>query len=108
MFKTVIWFSFAAILTVLSPLGLLASHAGQADSANLYIIVDGGGASLTPHRLTSYGARGVGPLRGRLAKMIHAPPASQKQLLQAGYIMVPASALAEICGISTDIPEKRK
>ena len=81
---------------------LVASQAGQADRADLYIIIDGGGSSLSPHRLKSFGASGVGPQRSRLARMIHAPPSSRGKLLQAGYIMLPAGILAEICGIATD------
>lgn len=102
MIKSVIWFSFAALLTVfVGPLSLFASHAGRADPADLYIIVDGGGPTLSQHTLIAYGASNVGPQRGTLAKMIHAPPTSREQLMQAGYIMLPASTVAAICGIST-------
>ena len=103
MLKSMSWYFATACLTlVVGPLTLVASQAGQADRADLYIVLDGGGASLSQHGLSSYGARGVGPLRGRVAQMIHAPPSSRKQLLNAGYIMLPAATLAAICGITTD------
>jgi hypothetical protein len=102
MFKSVLWIVATACLTlIVGPLAFVASQAGQSDGADLYIILDGGGSSLSQHGLNSYGARGVGPLRGKLAKMIHAPPSSRAQLLQAGYVMLPASTLAAICGINT-------
>lgn len=103
MLKSLSWILAAACLTlVVGPLMLVTAQAGQTDRADLYIIVDGGGSSLSQHELIAYGASGVGPLSGRLAQMIHAPPASRTRLLQAGYIMLPAAALAAICGINTD------
>ncbi len=74
MNHSIAWYLAIACLTLLvSPLAIVSSQAGQADPADLYIIVDGGGPSL-----------------------------SQTLLLQAGYVMVPASTLAAICGITKD------
>ncbi|SMX25418.1 hypothetical protein [Boseongicola aestuarii] len=103
MNHSIAWYLAIACLTLLvSPLAIVSSQAGQADPADLYIIVDGGGSSLSQRNLISYGASEVGPFRGLLAKMIHAPPSSRTLLLQAGYVMVPASTLAAICGITKD------
>ena len=103
MIQSVTWFVGMVCLTmIIGPVTLFASQVGQPDRADLYFIVDGGGSPQRAHTLASYGARDVGPMRGRLAKMIHAPPSSREQLLQAGYVMLPASTLAEVCGLSTD------
>ena len=103
MFKSAVWLCSGAVLTlIVGPLTLVASQAGRTDPADLYIIVDAGGSSLSQRTLGTYGASGVGPQRGVLTMMVHAPPTSRKQLLQAGYVMFPAGTLAAICGIETD------
>jgi len=103
MFKSVSWFFAAAFFTLLvGPLTLFAAQAGEGDSADLYIIVGGGWLSIPQDRLLSYGASVIGPFRGRVSEMVHAPPSAREKLLQAGYIMLPAGHLAAICGIDTD------
>ena len=97
------WLSLAAWLSVLAgPMAFFVSQIGDADPADIYIVVDGGGSSLSEQKLAAYGARGIGPLRGQFARMIHAPPTSRKRLLHAGFIIMPARALAELCGLVTD------
>lgn len=102
MFKSAFWICSGVLLTlIVGPLTLVASQAGQADPSDLYFVLDTGGPSLSQKTLGSYGVADVGPLGGVLAKMVHAPPSSRDQLLQAGYVMLPAGQLAEICGLKT-------
>ena len=102
MIKSVSWFVALGCLTLgVGPIALVASQAGRADRTDLYFLLDIGAASLSRQQLTTYGAGGVGPLRGKLAQMIHAPPASRQRLRDAGYLLMPAGALAAICGIDT-------
>ncbi len=103
MCRSIVWFSLAAWLSVVAgPMAFVISQVGRAAPADIYIVVDGGGSSLSQHMLAAYGASAVGPLRAQFAKMIHAPPSAREQLLHAGFIMMPAKALAAICGVVTD------
>ena len=103
MYGSALWIWSGVMLTVIAgPLTLVASQAGKADPGDLYIVFDVGRSSFAHETLETYGAKGVGPLRGVLASTVHAPPPSREHLLQAGYIMLPAGKLAAICGIETD------
>ena len=102
MTKSVLWIAAAFCLALsVGPVALLASTAGKADPADLYLVIDAGPALPAGH-MAALGARDIGPTRGVLARMLHAPPAARRRLLDAGYILLPAGALAALCGIGTD------
>ncbi|MEP2642420.1 hypothetical protein [Roseobacter sp.] len=102
MLKSVAWLSCAFAFTFLvGPVAFIASQSGQQDAADLYVVVEVGAQPLSQETLVVFGARDVGPVRSVLAKMILAPPAARERLLDAGYILLPASALAALCGIET-------
>ncbi|MEO0502244.1 MAG: hypothetical protein AAFZ14_02880 [Pseudomonadota bacterium] len=102
MTKPVLWIAAAFCLALsVGPLALLASTAGKADPADLYLVIDVGPV-LPARQVAALGGRDVGPTRGALARMVHAPPAVRQQLLDAGHFLLPAGALAAICGVGAD------
>ncbi|WP_299619330.1 hypothetical protein [uncultured Tateyamaria sp.] len=110
MFRSVIWLSIALCAAVfVGPVALLASQSGRADPADLYFVVGVGVPGLSDAALTDAGARNIGPAHGAMARMIHAPKTAHARLVQGGFVMVPAGALAAICGIDADpnVPRPR-
>lgn len=100
MFTSATWLVSGTVLALLvGPMALLATQVGRPDPADLYIVFDALGPPLSKQKLEASGGIGVGPLRGLLAEIVHAPPSSREQLAQAGYIMLPAGKMAAICGI---------
>lgn len=103
MKKSIIWLSSAIALTVLvGPLTFVASQAGRTDTADLYLVFEVSAKSASDTALQAYGARDIGPQRGLLGRMVHAPDGSRDRLLNAGYIMLPAGSLAALCGANAD------
>ena len=75
MFRSAVWLCSGVVLTlIVGPLTLVASQAGRTDPADLYIVVDAGGSSLSQQTLGTYGASSVGALQGVLTMMLHGPP----------------------------------
>ena len=100
MYKSVLWIIVAVLFAVLSgPLAFVATKANTADPADLYLVVNIDRQNL----FASVGASMVGPVEGRLAQMIHAPPDARTLLIEAGYFMLPAGAFATICGFDQDL-----
>ena len=100
MSTSAIWlFSGALLALLVGPTAVLTTQVGRPDPADLYIVIDALGPPLSEQELEASGGIGVGPLRGVIAEVVHAPPSSREQLAQAGYIMLPAGKLASICGI---------
>lgn len=98
MFKSIVWLSISfAFAFFAGPLVFVASQAGKPDPLDLYILIDAGAPSANESHLASMGATDVGPMRGMFAKMVHAPPIAHAQIMQLGYFMLPASALAALC-----------
>ena len=95
MMKTSLWITAAfAIALFAGPLAFVASHVGKTDGGNLYVMLwNEAGDDL----LTAFGARQIGPERSALAQLIEAMPDAKNQLLQAGYLLVPAGSFAALC-----------
>lgn len=90
-----------AFALVAAPAALLANQTGQPDRANIYVLID------TPNlsdfaNATIADVSDIGPVRARFARMIYADPSAHHQLIESGYWVIPASALAALCGISSD------
>jgi hypothetical protein len=100
MYKSVLWIVVAVLFAVLAgPLAFVATKANTADPADLYLVVNIERQTM----FASIGASKVGPVESRLAQMIHAPPDARTQLIEAGYVMLPAGAFAGICGFDQDL-----
>jgi len=102
MFGRAAWFVLASAVTLLvGPFAFFTSQIGRPDPGDLYVIVDIGGKDGTTRAAIASGAAIVGPTRAPLATMIHAPQPVWARLSQAGYLLLPAGAVAAICGIDT-------
>lgn len=100
MLKPNLWMSCVTLLALaIGPLSFLASHSGRADDGDVYIVFEIGSSTRLTKEISSAGAWEIGPKRPPMSRMIQASTAPHAQLKQAGYVMIPASALAALCGI---------
>ncbi|AEI95250.1 hypothetical protein RLO149_c033060 [Roseobacter litoralis Och 149] len=85
------------------PLSVVASQSGLPDKAGVYLVFEFGSSASLTRDMSSSGAQELGPIRPPLSRMILASQTAHDQLQTSGYTMIPASALAALCGI--EIPK---
>lgn len=106
MLQSVLWFCVVLSLAISAgPITYVLSQAGRGDPNALYLILDMRGQSRGLERSIRLGARAVGPESGILASMIQATPDIRDRLTREGFIILPAGALAALCGYQ---PEQLK
>ena len=95
MFKSTLLIAAALILACLAgPMAVFLSSTGERDSSNIYVFLQASGDSA----LTQLGLREVSPYRTFFARIVFIPPDLHLRLVESGYVILPAGALAEICG----------
>lgn len=91
------WILGAFLLTlVVGPISILSSQIGHPDPADLYLLLDFG----RENPILDADINQIGPIRGLWAQMIHASTEAHHYLVQSGHLMLPASTLAQICGLA--------
>lgn len=102
MYKCIPWmFAAFSCVAFTGPVAFVAAKANTPDPMALYLVFDLNRHDLANPLLASLGAVEVGPEQAKRARMVHAPPDVRTRLLDAGYLMLPAGALAAICGFDT-------
>lgn len=102
---SLIWISAAFALALFAgPIAFIASQAGKADASHVYLII-GWGEKTQADQIASFGARHIGPNQKMLSQMVEALPEAQARLTDAGYVLLPASALAALCGAQPRAPD---
>ncbi|MEP3510115.1 MAG: hypothetical protein ABJN38_00015 [Lentilitoribacter sp.] len=86
----------------IGPTSFIFSQAGQADDSDIYIVLGLSVESALEKRFSDLSVREIGPVQPLLARLIVAPPTGYEQLKSAGYTLIPASALAALCGIDVE------
>jgi hypothetical protein len=101
------WFISGALSLALvaGPLSLFSAQAGVSDPADVYLVVSLSRQAELSSQFDPQGLRPVGPTTGFLGRFVIAPPDAHASLTSAGYLVLPASALAALCG--ADAPERR-
>lgn len=101
MLKAALCLICACALAILAgPFAFAASYLGKPDPNELYLVFDFGLGGSVRSDVIATGARAVGPQRGILAEMFHAPPGAFETLVAAGYVVLPAGQLAALCGVA--------
>lgn len=101
MANSAAWLIGAMIFTlVIGPASFVMSQSGRADVSDIYIILDFGSAKTLTQQISAFGGTEIGPTRPPLSRMILAPAAVHARLRTAGHILIPAGALAFLCGIA--------
>ena len=98
MFRTVSLICALVLLAALSgPFAYAASNLSRTDPSDVYIIVG------FKHDLNSAlehdDVREVGPYRPLLARMVQVPEATHVWLVEKGFWVFPATALAKLCAV---------
>ena len=87
---------FSATVSVAS---FLLNGVGQLDNSNIYLVLafkfDGEDAAY----FDALGLQEIGPERAMLSRMFLADTDAHTTLVRSGYLVVPASAIAAICGV---------
>jgi len=100
MIKTSLWLCAAFLLAMtIGPVTFAVAQSGRPDDADIYLVFETRGAHRLTRDLAGIGAKEIGPVRAPFARMITAVPTGHAHLIKSGYIVMPASALALICGI---------
>ncbi len=83
------------------PLALAANSVSERDHSDIYLLV---GTSAALARIEAMpGIREIGPYRAPFARMIQARPDIHVELVRSRYWVIPASVLAEICGLKPSV-----
>jgi hypothetical protein len=91
------------IVAVIGPLSAIQSHSGQLDRGDLYVVLSFNSSSSVQEDLDLAGGRVLGPVHAIFSRLITVPPDGHSHLNLVGYRLLPASILADICGISVDL-----
>lgn len=91
------------IVAVIGPLSAIQSHSGQLDRGDLYVVLSFIPSSSVQEDLDLAGGRVLGPVHAIFSRLITVPPDGHSHLNLVGYRLLPASILADICGISVDL-----
>jgi|GEM_PF-5898558 len=93
------WIIGAFVLALgAGPVASVSAKAGVPDPAGLYLLVDFGAGIDAPAGRTPHGVREFGLTRWPLGRLVVASPDQHRRLTRDGYLVLPASILAEICG----------
>ena len=85
----------AAVLA--APAGFTLSNMSETDPAGVYVIL--GTTDGLNDLLYHPNVREIGPYRAPFARMVTATPEFHTSLVDRGYWLFPAAAVAEFCGI---------
>lgn len=89
------------VAMVAAPVAHVASRSGQHDGSNVYVVIDTD--SDLSAALTAAGARDIGPQTAPFARLMYAEPVAHAKLIASGFWVIPASALAALCGLPTTV-----
>jgi hypothetical protein len=104
LFACAPWVLAAFCLVVfVGPLTSILSNAGRLDRQDLYIVLSFGVSDRFQEQLDLAGGREVGPVRPLFSQFVTVAPAGHARLMMAGYRLLPAGLLADICGVSGDV-----
>lgn len=109
MVRSILLFVAITVVTVLSgPLALLMSQVGQPDPEGFYLVLTlpSYDAWLDAH-LSAAGAREVSPTRAIFARMILVTEVGHTQLSEMGVVLLPASRVAALCGVTPTLTQSR-
>jgi hypothetical protein len=90
-------------VALVGPLTSILSNAGRLDRQDLYIVLSFGVSDRFQDQLDQAGGREVGPVRSLFSQFVTVAPAGHARLMLAGYRLLPAGLLADICGVSGDV-----
>lgn len=90
-------------MVFVGPLTSILSNAGRLDRQDLYIVLSFGVSDRFQEQLDRAGGREVGPVRPLFSQFVTVSPAGHSRLMLAGYRLLPAGLLADICGVSGDV-----
>lgn len=100
MIKSSLWIIGVFVFTLaIGPVSVVASQLGLPDNAGIYLVFEFGSSARLTRDMSSSGAHELGPIRPPLSRMILASQTAHGQLKASGYTMIPASALAALCGV---------
>ena len=100
MIKTSLWLCAAFLLAMtIGPVTFAMAQSGRPDGADIYLVLEPRASAGLTRDLARVGAREIGPLRAPFARLITAVPTGHADLQNSGYLIMPASALALLCGI---------
>ncbi|SEN67193.1 hypothetical protein [Palleronia pelagia] len=95
-----VWIIGAFVLALWAgPVASVSAKAGVPDPAGIYLVVGRGTGSDASAGLMSHGVRELGLSRAPFGRLVVASPDQHRLLNQNGYLVLPASFLAEICGL---------
>lgn len=98
MFRDCVLFSaLITLVTVSGPMGFALSSHGNVDDAGLYLVV--GTAPMLDRILVEPGIQEIGPYRAPFARIVHTSQDFHPSLVADGYWTIPATRLAELCGV---------
>jgi hypothetical protein len=99
--RDALFISGALLLALVAgPLSHVSAQAGAADPGDVYLVVSLGGRADLSSSVDTSGSRPLGPTEGLLGRFVIAPPDAHASLKKAGFLVLPASTLAAICGLS--------
>ncbi|MFK7837359.1 MAG: hypothetical protein AB8B60_14170 [Sulfitobacter sp.] len=105
MFQSTLWLTGAFFFSLLvGPLAFLGTQAGEPDPSDLYLVLGIWSEQEADMHLASFGAQAVGPENGVFSQLIVVEPDMHQKVKTAGYVLLPASAIAALCGISPKRP----
>lgn len=100
MIRFMLWLCSPILLAALSgPASIVLSQAGQRDEGGVYLVLDFGAKERLANDLSRYGARAIGPTAPLFSRMITVSENGWEALHKSGYILLPATSLAAICGV---------
>lgn len=100
MIRCMLWLCLPILLAALSgPASFVLSQAGQRDKGGVYLVLDFSAQERLADDLSLYGARAIGPTIPLFSRMITVSENGWEALRKSGYILLPATALATICGV---------
>jgi hypothetical protein len=90
-------------VALVGPFTSILSNEGRLDRQDLYIVLSFGASDRFQDQLYLAVGREVGPVRPLFSQFVTVAPAGHARLVMAGYRLLPAGILADICGVSGDV-----
>lgn len=83
------------------PAAVLSAKAGVADASDIYVVLGMRGRSEVTTALAALGVEEISLSGAPFGRLVIALPDQHSSLNDAGYLVLPASALAGLCGLET-------
>lgn len=91
-------FGLVLLALLAGPAALVSSQAARLDAAGLYLVI---GRGEDTRNIETAGARTIGLAQAPFARLIEASPKAHARIQDLGFLIIPASTLARICGVRT-------